>query len=642
MKTRDAGCAAKPKLPDARTLAQEALALFHASRFAESLASAMRATEVDPLDPQAQIALGYARAGVRRPNEALQAFERALSLEPTQAKAQAGAGLALAALGRTHEALAAYERAARLDPTDPAPFHEAGHLLVRAGRYDQAHAAFAAALTLDRNHRGALEGAAKTLIALNRHAEAVMQLTALQRVRPDLEHLDGLIFNCRLQVCDWTDYAATSARLMQRVAAGEPADMPWSFLAHCDSAELQRRCAEIYLRSQVPRSVRPSVRPSEHPARQPGGRLSIAYVSADFRDHPVAELLAPVIECHDRSRFEILGFNLGPADRGAVGQRLARAFEELIDVSTLQDAAVAQSLADRRVDIAIDLGGHTQGGRTRIFARRPAPLQVGFLGFPGTSGASFMDYLIADAIVIPDSLAQHYTEKMIQLPEPYLPGGLSKPTVQPPGRAAAGLPAEGVVFCSFNAPYKLTPPLFGAWMQILTRVSGSVLWIGKMPGAAHERLRREARRCGVAPERLVFAARSVTREDHRARLSLADLFLDSFPYNAHSSARDALAAGVPLVTLRGESFASRVATSLLHAVGLAHLSVSSLEDYIDTAVRLSVDGGLAAAKAHLRSALDAECLHPPQRYCRYLESALALIWQQHRDGRGLSAVRVPA
>jgi len=626
--------------PDARGLVRRAHALFEAKRFAEALASAERATVLDPLDSHAQVALGYACAGVGRPGDALQAFERALHLDPRQAKAHAGTGLALAALGRTNEAMAAYERAARLDPTDPAPFHEVGHLLARAARYDHAHTAFEAALTLEPEHRGAMEGAAKTLIALNRHAEAVVQLTALQRVCPDLEHLDGLILNCRLQGCDWTDFAASSRRLAGRVADGEAADMPWSFLAHCDSAALQRRCAESYVRCQLPPGA---VRASVRRARPSSGRLRIGYVSADFREHPVAQLLAPVIECHDRSRVEIFGFNLGPSDDGPMRRRLAEACDELIDVSTLQDAAVAQALADRGIDIAIDLGGHTTGGRTRIFARRPAPLQVNFLGFPGTSGAGFMDYLIADEIVVPDILARHYTEKIIRLPAPCLPGGPPPPLPRAPSRVDAGLPAQGVVFCSFNAPYKLTPPLFAAWMQILTRVSGSVLWLGNVPAAAGEALRREAWMHGVPLERLVFAPRTPTLEDHVARLSLADVFLDTFPYNAHSSARDALAAGVPLITLRGESFASRVATSLLQAAGLAQLSVTTVEDYVETAVRLvGADGGLAAVKARLRAARETNSLFQPQRYCRHLESAYSLIWTRHQSGRPPDHVRVPA
>jgi protein O-GlcNAc transferase len=246
-------------------------------------------------------------------------------------------------------------------------------------------------------------------------------------------------------------------------------------------------------------------------------------------------------------------------------------------------------------------------------------------------------------VVIPDALTQHYTEKIIRLPVPYLPGGPPAAEAELPGRVAAGLPAEGTVFCSFNAPYKLTPPLFAAWMQILHRVSGSVLWIGNVPAAAGEALRREAAQHGVPADRLVFAARTPTPGDHLARLSLADVFLDSFPYNAHSSARDALAAGVPLVTLRGESFASRVATSLLHAVGLAHLSVTSIDDYIETAIRLvGADGGLAAAKARLRTERGARCLFQPHRYCRDLESALALIWTHHQAGREPAALRVPA
>jgi predicted O-linked N-acetylglucosamine transferase (SPINDLY family) len=252
-----------------------------------------------------------------------------------------------------------------------------------------------------------------------------------------------------------------------------------------------------------------------------------------------------------------------------------------------------------------------------------------------------MDYLIADELLIPDALEQHYSEKIIRLPVPYLPGGRAAPAASP-SRMAAHLPAKATVFCSFNAPYKLTPPLFTAWMQILSRVSGSVLWIGNVPPPAGDRLRQYAEQHGVSAERLVFAARTATLEDHLARLALADVFLDTFPYNAHSSARDALAAGVPLITLRGESFASRVATSLLFAVGLGQLSVATVQDYVETAVNLvGADGELAAVKSRLAAHVpDALCR--PQRYCRQLESAFLQIWARHRDGLDAASVRVAA
>ena len=633
-------CRAFPgeKAPSPVILALEALSLFHLKRFPEAHSIASRATALDANNAEAQVSLGYASAALGRKSEALNAFDRAVALQPQLSKAHAGRGLALGAMGRTSESMAAYEQAARLDPGDPVPFFEAGHLMLRSGLYENAHAAFAAACVLKPDHWGALEGVAKTLIALNRHEEAIPKLAALRLAKPRMEYLQGLLFNSRLYCCDWTDFDSESGDMAARVSNGEPADMPWSFLAHCGAASLQRRCAEIYVHT-----LQPSTGPIAAREARRAARLRIGYVSADFRDHPVAHLLNSIVENHDRSRFEIIAFSLGSADSSPVRQRLERAFDEFIDVGALQDAAIAQRITNLSIDIAVDLGGHTRGSRPRVFARRPAPLQINFLGFPGTLGADFMDYIIADPIVIPAAQAPHYSEKIIYMPGVYLPGEVAPPCEAPPSRLDAGLPADGIVYGSFNAPYKLTPSMFAAWMQILRQVDGSVLWIGNMPAAARDNLLREARRHGLEPTRLIFAPRAPTHAGHIARLSLADLFLDSFPYNAHSSALDALSAAVPIVTMRGDSFASRVATSLLHAAGLDHLSVDSLDAYVRTAVELArTEGAVGGLKAHLRGRRDAGSLVDPQRYCRWLETAYTGIWSRYVNTEPPSDLWVPA
>jgi predicted O-linked N-acetylglucosamine transferase (SPINDLY family) len=395
---------------------------------------------------------------------------------------------------------------------------------------------------------------------------------------------------------------------------------------HSDSPADQRRCAEIYALDRC--GLAASI--VRAPATRRDSRLRIAYLSADFCDHPVGQLMAGVFESHDRSRFETYAFSAGPGDHSPLRRRLECGFDHFLEVAEMQDAAIAARMNELAIDVAVDLGGHTTGSRTRVLAFRPAPVQVAFLGFPGTSGTSFIDYIVADRHVIPEADQIHYTEQVIYLPDSYLPGHLPETIHPPPGRSAAGLPPSGAVLCSFNAPYKISPNQFGLWMRILRRVPDGVLWLRDASDAVKRNLAREAERSGIDPLRLIYAPRVPTLTLHHARLSLADVFLDTQPYNAHTTASDALGAGVPVVTLRGNTFASRVATSLLHAVGLPHLSAQTPEHYEDLAVGLTnTPGHLAELKAHLRRERSTAPLFDTARFCRHLEAAYIEVSARH-------------
>jgi predicted O-linked N-acetylglucosamine transferase (SPINDLY family) len=553
------------------------------------------------------------------------------------AKAYAGRGLALAATGRSADALAAYQRAVELNPHDPAVFLEVGRLMLRLGRIGNAHAAFCAALQLAPDSLPALEGRTKTLLALNRHEEAQPGLDALCEAVPGQDYLQGLKFHAQLHCCDWSEFDAQRRSIADRVRRGERADNPFSFMAHSDSPADQRRCAQIYALDRC--GVGASI--VRAPANRRDSRLRIAYLSADFCDHPVGQLMAGVFESHDRSRFETYAFSAGCGDHSPLRRRLECVFDHFLEVAEMQDAAIAARMNELAIDVAVDLGGHTTGSRTRVLAFRPAPVQVAFLGFPGTSGTNFIDYIIADRHVIPEADRIHFTEQVIYLPDSYLPGHLPE-TIHPlPGRRAAGLPPSGAVLCCFNAPYKISPTVFGLWMRILRRVPDGVLWLRDASDAVKRNLAREAEGSGVDPLRLIYAPRVPTLALHHARLSLADVFLDTQPYNAHTTASDALGAGVPVITLRGNTFASRVATSLLHAVGLPHLSAQTPEHYEDLAVRLtSTPGDVAALKDHLRRERSAAPLFDAARFCRHLEAAYGEVSARHDRGERPSTLWV--
>lgn len=622
------------------------LALAALGRYQEAITHFQRALELQQGFPDALInlanawvAMGFASVLGGRPVDALAAFDKAITLRPTVSKAHAGRGLALAAAGRGEEAISAYLRATRLNPRDSGVFIEVGRLMVRLGRLDNAHAAFAEALRLQPGDALALEGSAMTLIALNRHEEALSGLELLWSMKPEIDYLQGSRLHTRLSCCNWSGFEAQSASLIARVRRGELGDAPLPFMAHCDSAADQRRCAELYARDRCAvgdARTAPVVRlPSTR------ARLRVGYLSADFRNHAVAQQLVAVLEAHDRSQVETFGFSAGPSDESPLRRRLEYALGHVVEVGAMPDAAIAERMREHAIDVVVDLGGYTTGSRTRVLAYRPAPVQVAFLGFPGTLGADFIDYIVADRHVIPDSEREHYTEQVIFMPDSYMPSDVAKPIGVSPSRAAAGLPADGTVFCCFNAPYKITPGMFDVWMRILSELPDSILWLRDCSATAKSNLSREAHRRAVAPSRLRYAPKLPALADHYARLSLADLFLDSFPYNAHTTASDALAAGVPVITLRGRSFASRVATSLLHAVDLGQLSVETPDSYAQLAIDLARDpGAIARLKDHLSMVRATAPLFDPRRYCRHLEAAFLEISRRRRLGEAVSPLWV--
>ncbi len=444
---------------------------------------------------------------------------------------------------------------------------------------------------------------------------------------PQTAYGPGLLLDTRLQCCDWRNYEAASQAIVAAVGRGERADAPFSFLSHAADPAPQLACAKSFAAAEYPG------RPLALRPRRRGDRMRLAYVSADFHEHATAYLTAELFETHDRERFEVTAISYGPDDRSPMRTRLIRAFDRFVDVRDKTDREAAALIDELEIDIAVDLKGYTADNRAGIFSHRGAPLQVAYLGFPGTMGVPFIDYVIADRHVIPDRLAPHYSEKIVRLPDSYQVNDRARRIAeQAPSRGEAGLPETGFVFCSFNNNYKIRPAIFDIWMRLLKAVEGSVLWLLQDNPVAVENLRREAQARGVSAGRLVFAPR-VDLPAHLARHRLADLFLDTLPYNAHTTASDALWAGLPLVTLCGESFASRVAASLLHAARLHELVTESLADYEALALKLATTPALLAG---YRRRLEAERLAVPlfdtARFRRHIETAFAAMHERQRRG----------
>jgi len=506
------------------------------------------------------------------------------------------------------------------------------------GRYEEALGHCERALAIRPDFLEALNIQATTLRGLKRYEEAAAVYEKILAAAPHFGQALSHLLVSRAHLCNWAEREEQASRIIARVAAGESASAPHAFLWICDSAPLQLQCARLYSQEEFPAAP-----PLWKGERYRHERLRIAYLSADFADHPVAHLIAGVLEGHDRDRFETFGISLvqDPAS-SPMHQRLKAAFDHFHDASGAIDLEVASLLRNLEIDIAVDLTGHTRGGRLGILALRPAPIQVNFLGFTGTSGASYVDYLIGDGIAIPQGEDRHFSEHIIRLPHSFLPNDdRQRVAAQTPERRDLGLPHAGIVYCAFNNTYKLNPRMFDVWMRLLRETPGSVLWL-RGEGAVRANLAREAAARGVEPERLIFAPRVASMDAHLARYRPADLFLDTLPYGAHATARDALWAGLPVLTCTGGAFATRVAASLLHGLELPELVTTNLEEYAERALALAHS---PARLAELRDKLAHQRATSPvfatDRYRRHLESAYLVLCERERRGEPKGGFAVP-
>jgi predicted O-linked N-acetylglucosamine transferase (SPINDLY family) len=596
---------------------------------AGALAMVDRAIAVDARAAGSHNNRGNALHDLKRHEEALASFERALRIDPELPEAHNGRGNALRALRRLDEAMASYEQARRLRPDYPEAECNRGNVLLDLRRHAEAIACYDRAIAGRPDLAEAHHNRAGALKALGRFEESARAYARTLQVRPDYEFARGLWLHTKMLACDWTDLAGALGETAVRIARDEKVSPLLPVLSLFDSPQLHRQAARRWTRSQHPGSdVLGPLRP-----REASDRIRIGYFSADFRNHPVSYLAAGVFEAHDRRRFEVHGFSFGPGEQDRMRRRVAAGFDRFVDVTRDSDLAIARLAREMGLDIAIDLGGYTQDARVGIFSYRAAPVQVGFLGYPGTLGAPFMDYIVADEVVIPPESRDLYDEKVAWLPW-FQPNDAAREVSERPcSRADFGLPEDAFVYCCFNTHYKITPQAFEGWMRILRAVPGSVLWLREHTPAGTANLRREAERRGVSPRRLHFAPLLPEMADHLARQRLADLFLDTTPYNAHTTASDALWVGLPVLTCAGRSYAGRVGASLLAAVGLPELVTHTPAEYEATAIALAADRPrLAALRERLVQARTTAPLFDTVRFTRNLESALEAMHARRRAG----------
>jgi predicted O-linked N-acetylglucosamine transferase (SPINDLY family) len=591
------------------------------ARFEEALTDIASALRLTPAFPEGLNNQGNLLRDLGRLEEALGSFDQALSIKPDFAIALCNRGNTLLDLGRPGEALADFETVLRQNSDDPeARFGRGSALLALQRRLSEAVADFDRAAQLGIDPVECLVGMSSALAHLERHGEAAVCLAALLKLAPDRDYVRGGLLHSLRQVGQWDALAPLTEELTHLVQAGRRATHPQSLLSLVDDPQLHQICARTYAADQFPPV--PVLGPCAVRAVHPGERLRVAYLSADFREHAVSYLLVGALEQHDRRQLEVIGASLSPAQGGAFEQRVWAAFDRFIDITQLTDRDAAQLLRELEVDIVVDLMGHTQGHRLGILAHRAAPVQVSYLGYASTLAAPYVDYLLADRIVIPEEEERWYSEKLIRLPHCYLPNDDRRQIGTAPTRAQAGLPEEGFVFCAFTSLYKISPEIFAIWMLLLKQVHGSVLWLRENSPEGRASLERHAQQSGVDPARVVFAAHVPGAAEHLGRHILADLYLDTTPYNAHSTACDALWAGVPVLTCIGRSLAARAAASALTAVGLPELITHSLDEYRQKALELALEPQLLKAlKGRLASSRKRAPLFDTARFSRHLESA---------------------
>lgn len=581
-------------------------------RLPDALADYDQAVALDPGYANAFCNRGTVLGRLERWDEALASYDRALTLDPKDAFAHYNRADVLRELKRSEEAIGSYDQAIALNGVYVQAYVNRGHLLHKLSRHEQAAASY---------------GKALELCPILPQAAGSSLPAAL---RPEQKYLLGLKRHVQMQICDWQDLSADLERIAEGLRAQLPVTLPLPALAMLDDPALHRAAAESWIREESP----PNPALGAIPARPRSPRIRIGYFSGDFRIHPVAYLTAGLFEHHDRARFELTAFAFGPKSNDVMQARIAKAFDRFLDVSEPSDVEVAALSRDLGIDIAVNLGGMTEHSRSRIFSLRAAPIQINYLGYPGTMGAGFMDYLIADSTVIPRALQGEYAEKIVYLPGSFMPFDSSYAIAEKTfTREQLGLPAAGFVYCCFNNSFKLTPNVFDHWMRILTRTENSVLWLAQTNPAATVNLRKEASRRGVDERRLIFADRLDSLPEHLARLRTADLFLDTVPYNAHATSLDALWAGLPVLTCAGESFPSRVTASLLRAVGLPGLIAGSLSEYEEMAVDLAADAArLGQIRWMLAQNRSSAPLFDTARYAKDLEAAYEIVYDRYHSG----------
>ena len=622
---------------DADAYNDRGISLQKLARYSEALKSHKQAIEIEPRHFRALNNHGLALAYLNRHEEALACYARSLEIKPDYAEAYNNRGNLLKDLNQLEKAFADFNTALTIKPDYPEAFLGRGNVYYELFLYEEAIKDYERALAVNPNLVDAIHNRGGAHKMLRRLDEALADYALALKLKPDYDFLPGKKLSAQLEVCDWSDLQVQIDQLELDIRREKKSSEPFSLLGIIDKPELHRRAADIYAKARFPIS---SDMPCS-PLRKLGAKIKIGYFSADFHNHATAYLMAELFEAHDSSKFELHAFSFGPHSDDAMRQRLVDAFDHFHHVRASSDSEVAALSRKMQIDIAVDLKGYTLHSRAGIFAQRCAPIQINYLGYPGTMASSYFDYIIADEVLIPESSRADYSEKVIYLPHSYQVNDSKRQIARRPiARREMGLPEDAFVFCCFNNNYKIQPSTFDVWMRLLAQIEGSVLWLLEDNRLAAENLRKEALLRGIDPHRLVFAARCPL-DEHLARHCLADLFIDTLPCNAHTTASDALWGGLPVLTCAGRSFPARVAASLLRALDLDELVTSTQNAYEARAIELATHSEMLRA---IRSKLERNRLTAPlfngRLFAGHIEAAYASAIERQRSGLVPDHIRI--
>jgi protein O-GlcNAc transferase len=624
----------RPEFPDAQY--NLAVALSMAAKHEEAAKYYEQILQANPRHLDARNNYAASLLASDRALEALQQYDQLIALNPASADAYNNRGMALQHLRRFGQALEDYDKAIALRPDFAQACVNRGNVLVSLRRPDDALASYRRAIALKPDLADAYNNIGNIYSDCGNFESALEAYNQALALQVDDSEARSMRLYAKMHLCDWSNFKSECTSVISNIKRGAPV-YPFTILAFSSSLDEQLRCARLFSK-RYPLSARPLWRGEKYRH----DRIRVAYVSTDFRQHAVASILAGMFEGHDKSKFEVTAISIGPDDGSEMRQRLRGTFEHFVDCQELSDDEIAARIREAEIDILIDLNGYTAGARFGIFAHRATPLQLGYLG--GARGADYIDYLIADRTIVTPALRPYYAEKIIYLPDSFQPVDDKRVVSNKSySRAELGLPEKGFVFCCFNNSYKIIPRNFDLWMRILKQVEGSVLLLREDKATASANLTKEAEARGVAGARLVFAQRMPSIEEHLARHRSADLFLDTLPFNAHTTADDALWAGLPVLTQIGEALPGRVGASLLRAIGLPEMIVETEGEYEKTAIELATaPSKLEAIRAKLKQNRLTTPLFNTALFTRHMEGAYQAIYRRWLEGLAPDDVRVEA
>ena len=595
-------------------------------------------------------------------DDALNLYYKAIEIEPQNPSIYNNFGNLFNNLDRLDEAINFYEKSIKIKSENPSAYKNLGLVFVKKRKFNEAINYLKKSIQ-NREDYGAYTNLAAIYSALNSNKEALIYYDKAIKLKPgeseayvlkayhlqsineidkailafndalkinkDHKYLFGERLHSKNSICDWTNFENDISWINKRLKEKKCVAVPLSVCAFFDDPEIQKLGAEIYIKDKYPFNNNLG-KISKYSKNK---KIKLGYFSGDFGEHPVAYLVTELFELHDKAKFELFAFSVSNKIKSKTRARIEKSFDEFIDVANYSDKEVALLAREKKIDIAIDLGGHTKNSRSSIFAMRAAPIQINYLGYPGTTGANYIDYIISDKFIIPNELQHCYSEKIIYLPKCYQPNEENIPISKKIyTRKNEGIPESVFVFCCFNNSWKITPQIFKIWIRLLSKIEKSILWFPGFSSLAIKNLKNECFKLGVDEKRLVFSSIENLREDHHAKIKLADIFLDCFPYGAQSTASDFLRAGVPVITLRGKSFSNQVASSILTNLNLSELITLSEEDYENLAIKFATNPNyLKEIKEKLMFNVKASPLYNVREYTNSIESGYIQAYDRYHD-----------